>query len=55
MEVQFVLGNSMNNHLDLYSTFSLKSLKSLYAPLNGENGQAYCSCVVCDHTAVFTL
>lgn len=29
MEVQFVLDNGMNNHLDLYSTFSLKGLKSL--------------------------
>lgn len=29
-EVQFVLDNRMNNHLDLYSTFSLKGLKSLH-------------------------
>lgn len=28
-EVQFVLDNRMNNHLDLYSTFPLKGLKSL--------------------------
>lgn len=38
-----MLANGMNNHLDLYSTFSLKGLKSLHTsiltkPLNRKKG-----------------
>lgn len=60
MEVQFVLDNDMDNHLDLYSTFSLKGLESLYTsilsiPLIERRDQVYWPYVACGHFTALSL
>lgn len=55
-----MLDNDMDNHLDLYSTFSLKGLESLYTsilsiPLIERRDQVYWPYVACGHFTALSL